>query len=143
MKALSYHTGEDFYRFEKELDWVTGAFFLIRKKVIDDIGYFDEDYFMYTEEVDFCFRAKQSGWKVYYLPKWFITHIGGASGKAWSYVIAEFEGVKLFYKKHYPAWQYPILRLFLKIGALGRIIVFGVLKGKEAALSYAKAFMVA
>lgn len=140
MHQKSFWKGEDFYAKKRELDWVTGAFFLIRKRVVKDIGYFDEDYFMYTEETDYCYRAKKEGWKILYSPKWSITHLGGASGKKWSYVIPEFEGVKLFYKKHYPAWQYPILRLLLKIGSLGRILVFGLLDGKEAAATYAKAF---
>jgi hypothetical protein len=116
---------------------------LIRKQVIGQIGYFDEDYFMYTEETDLCYRAKKAGWKVYYLPQWEITHYGGASGESWGHVIPEYKGVKLFYKKHYPSWQYPFLRLFLKIGALWRIFVVGALKGKEAAKVYAKAFKIA
>lgn len=137
---LSPFRGESFYKRKKELDWVTGAFMLIRRQVIKDIGYFDEDFFMYTEEVDYCFRAKKSGWKIYYLPKFSIVHLGGASGREWGHVILEFEGVKLFYKKHYPAWQYPILRILLKFGALWRIFVIGALKGRVAAKVYAKAF---
>jgi len=139
MHSKSFKKGEQFYKKAKELDWVTAAFFLIRKKVVEDIGYFDEEYFMYTEETDYCFRAKKAGWKIFYTPKWEITHLGGASGKKMSYVIQEFEGVKLFYKKHYPAWQYPILRLLLKIGSAGRIVLFGLLEGKGAAKAYAKA----
>lgn len=140
MKTKSFYKGNKFYKNEKELDWVTGAFFLLRHKTALEVGYFDEDYFMYTEEVDYCYRLKELGWKVYFLPKWEIIHLGGASGKGSSYVIDEYKGVKLFYKKHYPKWQYPILRLFLKIGALGRIILYGLLEGADSAKVYAKAF---
>jgi GT2 family glycosyltransferase len=143
-KEKSFLKNEDFYKTEKELDWVTGAFFLIRKEVIDEIGGLDEEYFMYTEETDFCFRAKEKGWKVIYNPKWFITHFGGASstGNEFS-VMSEYKNIKLFYRKHYPKWQYPILRLMLKVGALGRIIVLGTVRGKEYAQIYAKAFKTA
>lgn len=75
-----------------------------------------------------------------YLPNWRITHHGGASGSTWSFVVPEFKGIKLFYKKHYPKWQFPIVRLLLKIGALGRIFLFGILKGSEAAKAYVNAF---
>lgn len=137
---LADRKGAEFFENEKELDWITGAFFLIRREVFEQIGYLDEDYFMYTEDTDYCFRAKKAGWKVYYLPQWGINHYGGASGSTWGHVIPEYEGVKLFYKKHYPSWQYPILRILLKLGALWRILVIGKLKGKEAVKVYAKAF---
>ena len=114
---------------------------MMRKDVVKDVGFFDEDYFMYTEEVDYCFRAKQKGWRVYYQPKWDIVHLGGGSGRNWSYVIPEYQGIKLFYKKHYPSWQYPILRLLLKVGSFGRAVLFGLLDGKEAFSVYAKAFI--
>jgi len=140
MKEKSFVKGESFYEKEKEIDWITGAFFLMRKEVSKQVGGFDEDYFMYTEEVDLCYRSKKVGWKIYYNPKWSITHLGGASGKKWSFVTREFDGVKLFYKKHYPKWQYPVLRLFLKTGAFWRMFLFGLLKGKGAAKAYAKAF---
>jgi len=138
-----FNLGKDFYNKKRELDWVTGAFFLVRKSVINEIGYFDENYFMYTEEVDLCYRAKQNGWQVFYLPRWDIKHYGGASGKSWSFVVPEYKGIKLFYKKYYPLWQFPIMRIILKIGALGRIILFSILSGKEAAKTYVEAFRVA
>lgn len=129
-----------FYTQKAEVDWVTGAFMFVRKKVIDEIGGLDEDYFMYTEDTDFCYRAKKAGWKVVYNPKWSIVHLGGTSSNAEYPIISEYKSLKLFYKKHFPSWQYPLLRFFLKTGALLRIIAFCILSGKEAATTYAKAF---
>lgn len=114
-----------FYEKDHSMDWVTGAFFMIRKKVVHDVGYFDKDYFMYMEEVDYCFRAKQLGWQVMYLPKWSIVHFGGGSADKEFSLINEIRGLKLFYKKHMPAWQFPILWFLVKTGALLRILVFG------------------
>ena len=141
MKGKSWAKNTKFYKEEKQLDWVTGAFFLMRKEVYENVGNFDEKYFMYTEETDYCFRAKALRWQVWYLPQWSIIHIGGASGTSENAVLGEFTGVKLFYKKHYPKWQYPILRLFLKIGALIRMAILGILEGPGAFKTYAKAFI--
>ncbi len=135
---------EERHKSKKQLDWVTGAFLLTRKKILEEVGGWDETFFMYVEEVDLCFRVKKLGYQVWYYPKWSITHLGGASSKTSEFsLINEYEGVKKFYKKHYPSWQYPLLRLFLKIGALGRIVLFGMIEGGGSAKTYAKAFKIA
>ncbi len=135
-----FYKGEDFFKKEDDRDWVTGAYFLIREKTFDEVGYFDKDYFMYAEEVDYCFRAKQKNWQVKYLPKWAIIHYGGASGTSEFAILSEYKGVKIFYSKHYPRWQFPILILILKLGAFLRIFLYGLTKGLKAAQIYAKAF---
>ena len=141
-KSKSFFKNDNFYKKSKELDWVTGAFLLMRREVYEKVGDFDTDYFMYVEEVDFCYRAKKEGFKIRYLPKWSITHLGGASGKVGLSVINEFKGVKLFYKKHFESWKTPILRAVLKIGAFWRIFYFGLVEGKESAKIYEKAFKI-
>lgn len=143
MKSKNYSSGSNFFDSERELDWITGAYMLFRREVIKDIGNFDEEYFMYTEEVDLCYRVKLKGWKIVYNPKWSIIHLGGASGTHEGSVLQEFNGVKRFYKKFYPKWQYPILRFLLKLGALLRIVAFRVVEGKGSANIYRKAFNVA
>jgi len=59
---------------------VSGSCMLIRREVIDGIGYLDERFFAYQEDADYCFRARQAGWKVYYVPTAQITHYGGQGG---------------------------------------------------------------
>lgn len=63
------------------VDSVFGTAFLIKRKVIKKIGYLDERYFMYFEDIDYCRRAKKAGFKVYYLPSVKVLHHRGASGK--------------------------------------------------------------
>ncbi len=138
-----FYNGTSQFLKKREQDWVTGAFLLIPAKVLKEVGAFDEDYFMYTEEVDLCFRIKRAGYKVWYLPEWSITHLGGASSTKEFSLLTEFKSMKIFYKKNMPQWQFPILRLFLKGGSLLRIPLFGILKGKEVAQTYAKAFALA
>ncbi len=98
---------------------------------------------MYTEEVDLCWRIKKRGWQVWFLPKWNIIHLGGASSTSEFPILSEYKGIKLFYRKNKPGWQMPLVRLFLKGGAALRIPFFGLIKGKEAAKTYAKAFKAA
>lgn len=66
----------------QEVDWVSGAAMLIRRDCLDQIGKFDEEFFMYCEDVDICKRAKDKGWQIFYYPKLsFIHFIGRASGR--------------------------------------------------------------
>jgi len=134
------YKGTDYFKKAHRQDWVTGAFFLIRRKVIEDIGYFDDDYFAYVEEVDYCYRASRKGWEAWYLPRWKTVHYGQATTGGEYATINEFKNLVLFYKKHHPPWKLPILRVLLKAGAGMRLIVFGIIKGKEVAKTYARAF---
>jgi GT2 family glycosyltransferase len=63
-----------------EVDGVAGSCMLARRALIDQIGYLDERYFAYQEDADFCFRARRSGWKVYYMPASQIIHFGSMGG---------------------------------------------------------------
>lgn len=64
-----------------EVEAVMGAVFLISRKVIDQVGLFDERYFMYFEDLDYCRRVRKAGFKVYYLPTAEFIHYHGVSGK--------------------------------------------------------------
>jgi hypothetical protein len=139
-RGKSFYKNSSFYKKQHEVDWVTGAFMFVRKQVFEEVGRIDEDYFMYTEDTDFCFRAKQAGWKIVYLPKWSIIHLGGKSSNSEFPIVSEFKSVKVFYQKHYPKWQLPLLTAFLKMGALLRMVVFAILMRKEGVKTYAKAF---
>ena len=63
----------------RAVDWMQGACLLIRRETVAEIGGMDEDFFMYSEEVDWCWRARQAGWMVYYLPTATVLHWGGQS----------------------------------------------------------------
>jgi len=72
MKDLNYNRQID-------VDQVMGAALMIRKSLIEQIGPMDEGFFMYYEEVDLCYRIKQAGWRITYVPEVEITHLGGRS----------------------------------------------------------------
>jgi len=62
-----------------EVDWVSGSCFLIRRAAWDEVRGFDESYFMYAEDMDLCWRARNAGWTVVYEPAARIAHVQGAS----------------------------------------------------------------
>ncbi len=64
-----------------DVDWVPGAFTGLKRAMLEEIGFFDERFFLYYEETDLCLRAKSFGWAVRYLPDVVVHHTGGASSK--------------------------------------------------------------
>ncbi|MEK7521782.1 MAG: glycosyltransferase family 2 protein [Patescibacteria group bacterium] len=139
----SYHPHADFYKKQRSLDWITGAFMLIRRETYESVGGFDSNFHMYAEDVEYCYRFKLQGFQLIFVPTTSITHIGGASstgdvvhfkdsaGKERS-IVGEFEGLKLFYKKHFPS-QYSIASTIMKFGAILRMIIFGLFLGQPKA----------
>ncbi|HEX6680462.1 MAG TPA: glycosyltransferase family 2 protein, partial [Gaiellaceae bacterium] len=63
----------------REVDWLFGACLLVRRDAADEVGLFDEDFFMFSEETDWCFRFRQAGWSVWFFPGAEFVHVGGAS----------------------------------------------------------------
>jgi len=64
-----------------QVDWVPGAFSIIRREVLDQVGSFDPRFFLYGEEVDLCRRIKQAGYQIWYWPEIRVVHIGGESSR--------------------------------------------------------------
>ena len=69
-----------------QVDWVAGASAMLRRSMLDQIGLFDESYFLYYEETDLCLRARRAGWRAYYLPASRVVHVGSVSTgmKTWA-----------------------------------------------------------
>lgn len=126
-----------------EIDLCISHFMLVRKSLFTELGGFDESFFVYGEDVDFCYRAKQQGWKIMYLPQWEAIHFKGAGvgvrketrdittatlATKRKMSLGSAEAMRLFYNKHYRQ-VYP--RLFT-LGVLALI----ALKGQLRALKY-------
>jgi GT2 family glycosyltransferase len=107
-----------------EVDAVAGAFMLIKKDIYDKINGFDEDYFMYGEDLDLCFRIKKLGYKIYYYPETSIVHYKGESTKksSLSYVNNFYGAMQIFVRKnlHTKFW---LLDFIIKISILYRASV--------------------
>lgn len=137
----SFYTNENYFKEIHKQDWITGAFFLMRKEAMDNVGLFDEDFFLYMEEVELSLRFAKKGWEAWYLPQWKIVHYGMSTNGNEKAMIFEMQNLKLLYKKHYPRWQGGILNLTLKVGIILRIIIFGLIKPSVVKI-YAKALTV-
>jgi N-acetylglucosaminyl-diphospho-decaprenol L-rhamnosyltransferase len=72
------HIGQEQHR-SRDADWVSGAFFLVRRTAFDEVGGFDERYFMYVEDVDLCWRLRKSGWRIRYEAEAEVVHRQGLS----------------------------------------------------------------
>jgi N-acetylglucosaminyl-diphospho-decaprenol L-rhamnosyltransferase len=102
-----------------EIDSVVGAFMLIRAEVLNQIGLLDERYFMYAEDLDFCYRAKAAGWQVWYYPGVTVLHYKGQSSRQRSaFANAKFyETMRLFHAKHFEK-ETPFVVNWLIYGAV-------------------------
>ena len=96
-----------------DVDWVTGAFMLMRRKVFEELNGFDEQFFLYFEDEDLCLRAEKKGLRVVYYPRFSVIHIGGASSekrKKWKHD-HYFKSQELFYQKHHGLVQNLLLKV--------------------------------
>ncbi len=96
----------------RQVDYVEGACLLVRRQVFQEMGGFDEDFFMYAEEVDWCYRMRQAGWEVWYAPQVRIVHHGGASSrkKRTSAEAQLYRSRVMFFRKHYGPRPAEVLR---------------------------------
>lgn len=104
-----------------DVDVVQGAFHLTRKKVLSEVGWFDEDYFLDGEDIDLCWRIKEAGWRIVYYPEVKITHYKKASKRSEMsasekrrIIGAGVDAMELFYRKR--LWsEYPLFVNYLII----------------------------
>jgi len=101
----------------REVDVVTGCFMLIRQKAIQQVGTMDEQFFMYGEETDWCYRFKQAGWKIMFTPACEIIHLGGQSSRQQrSKMMLQLRGsILLFIKKHNSFLTYALACLLVAL----------------------------
>ena len=102
-----------------QTDWVAGASMIIRREVFETIGLLDENYFMYFEEVDFCFKANKAGWPCWYVPDSRVIHLVGQSSGVTNTKIPPkrrpqywFNSRQRFFMKNY-GWFYTALTDFV------------------------------
>ena len=121
----AYEVTPAFQNIAHQCDWVSGCSMIIRRKVIDDIGMMDEEFFLYFEEVDFFHRAAKAGWQTWYVPDSIVTHIEGAATgikskqrrpKYW------FNSRRRYFVKHYGVKGLIAADILLSLGRLTFLI---------------------
>ncbi len=109
-----------------EVSVVKGAFIFCSKKIVDELGGFDDRFFFYAEETDFCFRAANAGYKVIYFPGTEIIHLGGASTDKhlwFKYKNQSIAKIQI-YQKHYKGIKSFLLVSFHYLGMFQRVFVY-------------------
>lgn len=104
------------------VDVLSGAFMLIRKSVLDEIGLLDEDYFMYGEDVDLSYRIQKAGYKNYYFSESQIIHYKGESTKKGSlnYVLVFYKAMLIFARKHFSRGNLSLFMFLIQIAVYFR-----------------------
>jgi len=108
-----YATGKPF-----PVDFTLGATMMLKREVILYTGMFDEDFFMYCEEIDWAWRIRKAGWQIFCVPQAHVTHLAGQSTSQVKprSIRNLWESRLLLFKKHYPAWKYWLARQMIAVG---------------------------
>jgi GT2 family glycosyltransferase len=109
----------------RPVDFVTGACLMVRREILDDVGLLDENFFMYAEEIDWCYRMKLAGWKVYYYPEAKIIHYiaqSSAQVQNKAYLYRMFS-IAAYFHKHGNMLCRAAIRTGMFIRASGGIII--------------------
>jgi len=129
MKDYSCYHDMNEWKEPKNVGSVIGAFMLMKKEIIEEVGLLDEDYFFTGEDVDYCKRLHESGFKVIYDPRCSIVHIGGASqDKDWNNDPYLHNLVILYFRKNHGVFK----------AFLSKVIIFVGLKFRKAFVRYTK-----
>jgi GT2 family glycosyltransferase len=108
----------------QEVDLVAGSCLLVRKEVLEQIGFLDEDFFIYSEEIDLCYRVQSAGWRIYWVPKAEIVHFGGQSTRQvpTEMFLHLYRSNIKYFRKHYGWPAVQVYKLILRIAAFSRLI---------------------
>ena len=120
----------------RPVDWAVGAALLMRRAALDDVGGFDERFFMYVEDLDWCWRARQRGWQIRFEPAARVRHVGNVSGaKGYGRGRSAVEAANLyaFYRRHHGALATAALRACNTVGAARLALVARVRGDRDAA----------
>ncbi len=107
----------------RAVDAVMGAFMMVRRAAVEETGLLDESYFMYSEEVDWCYRFKQRGWVVYYTPRAEAVHLWGGSSRRVpaETILRLYESRLQFFRKHHGAAAARVVKLLIGLNCVLRL----------------------
>ncbi len=118
-----------------EVDALSGSFMIVRREILDQVGLLDDRWFFYAEDLDWCYRIKQAGWKVYYVPETEIIHFKGESSKKVPRVkdrITFYRAMYIFVQKHFKKRLLFIpLEWFLTVGIILRGLISILVRAGE------------
>ena len=122
-----YNMGHQPVNKPHEIDAGTAACLMVRRAAIEQVGFFDPAYFMYGEDLDLCFRLKQGGWKIFYLPTAEAIHVKGASSRQ--------ETNRMLYEFHSAMWTFHHKHFADDMPAFGNGLVWAAIWSRWAVLT--------
>lgn len=117
------------HTFTREVDYVIGAAFMVRRAAVEQVGLLDPNFFLYAEEKDWCYRVRQAGYKIYFLPDAEIIHYGGRSSEhaPIQSLNRQYESQAKFVQKHYSRAYGTSIYSLLLLGLLIRTVIWWLL----------------
>ncbi len=134
---------KSFFAKTKKVGWVMGAYFFARREVLIETKGFDENLFMYLEEVDLCKRINDLGMQVWYTPDFFVTHYdkGSQMGDSSNAIKKEIEGIIYYIKKYYPN-NLVFIKSLIKISVYLRMVAFKLVANNKRVEPYKEALQI-
>jgi N-acetylglucosaminyl-diphospho-decaprenol L-rhamnosyltransferase len=124
-------------------DWVLGAALTVRRAALDQVGLLDTGYFMYSEEVDLCYRVKRAGWENFVLPSARIIHLGGESTKQSEAIMKAylFHSKVRYFGKHHGVWRARVMQGIFGASILARRLMYHGLGHQRASHLWTEAWV--
>ena len=119
---------------EREVEWVSGSAMLLRREALDQVGTFDEGYFMYVEDVDLCTRLRGAGWEVLFSPELEVVHQIGVSthGQRGRMAFAHSDSIYRYFAKHRAAGARALLKPAVRVALWLRAVLMSALPRRWA-----------
>jgi N-acetylglucosaminyl-diphospho-decaprenol L-rhamnosyltransferase len=119
---------------EREVEWVSGSAMLLRREALEEVGPFDEGYFMYVEDVDLCTRLRAAGWQVLFSPELEVVHQIGVStkGQRGRMAFAHSDSIYRYFSKFRAAGGSAVLKPFVRVALWGRALLMSALAGRRS-----------
>lgn len=124
---------------QKEVYSVSGGFMAVRASLFEKLHGFDENFFMYIEDIEFCLRVNRVGYKVIFSPAVTVKHLGQGSSNRSFAITNIYKGFLYLYKKHYSKFSYVMVKLFLFVKAHILVLAGKILDNKNLVSTYADA----
>lgn len=125
-----------------EVDFVSGGFMIIRRKIFEELKGLDENLFMYAEDMEFCFRVKKIGYKVAFDPQVVISHHGHGSSSRSFAIENIYKGLFYFHKKHGTKMSYFMVKIMLGLKAHVLVLIGKIINNRYLTDTYIKALKI-
>lgn len=120
----------------QKVDWVSGGTMMIKKELFEKLKGFDENFFMYIEDMELCFRAGKTGYLTYFYPFTKIIHQGLGSSKKTYAILNIYKGILYFYKKHGTNTQYLSAKFIFRLKARIAFFIGTIINNKSLRQAY-------